>query len=393
LLFLGYLALAAAVLLKGPIGFVLPSSVAVVYLLVEGQLPAPWRLRRWLTLAHELGLWGGVPLAMGLTLPMYLWADAQTRGEFFRVFWQEHNLERGFGGGPLRAHPWWFYGPQFCADFLPWSLFLPAAGYHFLRQGRWRQDPEARFGLVWLLTMMVVLSCARFKRADYLLPAFPGAALFLGCAAGDWLERTRAAWQQAARFRVRLLFPFGLCPLAFCLVLCGWWVQLHWILPRFEPALEFRSFAEEVRRLAPAPRQVVFFRAEAHTLAFHVGRPLAILVKWEDLDARAALAETSYVVMPARSAAEWPQFLKAGRLEEVLRDDRPSLHGRWPPFLAGALDSVLGAKNLAADAHERPLVLLRTRPAAGPDREDHARARQAACHCQRADQCGAAGAQ
>ena len=58
-----------------------------------------------------------------------------------------------------------------------------------------------RFGVVWLVVMVAVLSAARFKRADYLLPAFPGAAIALGCAAERWLtaranprSATRAKW-------------------------------------------------------------------------------------------------------------------------------------------------------------------------------------------------------
>src|SRR5262249_42438225 len=58
----GYLALAAGVLLKGPIGAVLPLAVVAIHSLVEGD----WRPQRWWPLAHRLGLWWGLPLAAGL---------------------------------------------------------------------------------------------------------------------------------------------------------------------------------------------------------------------------------------------------------------------------------------------------------------------------------------
>src|SRR6185312_14187417 len=92
----------------------------------------------------------------------------------------------------------------FFVDFLPWSpLFLVAIGWMY-RRGYWRLDADARFGLTWFLTVLLILSCARFKRADYLLPAYPGAAIFLGCMGERWLrglaeERRRiAAWFIAA---------------------------------------------------------------------------------------------------------------------------------------------------------------------------------------------------
>lgn len=345
-----YLAVAAGVLLKGPIGAVLPAAVAGTHLLLEGELPAPWRPRAWLGLLHRLGLWWGLPLVAVLALPWFVWANAHTHGELFRVFFWHHNVERGFdGAGGLRQHPWWFYGPRLALDFLPWSPLLPAAAWFLLRRGRWREDPEARLGVAWLLTVLVLLSCVRFKRADYLLPAFPGAALFLGCAA----ERCYLA----ARRPGRLALAFGTA-LAGCAL--GWWVYVDRVLPRDEPALEQRRFAAEVRRRAPAPRPVLFFWTENHPLAFHVGRPLHILIEWEDLDAWAGRPGPTYVVMPPEVAREWPRHLRSGRLVEVLR-----------------------STDLAGADQKRPLVLLRTAPLTEPS---HAGAADPAADRDRAGQ-------
>ena len=145
-LFPAYLALAGALLLKGPIGAVLPATVAGVYLFSEGELPLPWHVRRWASLAHRFGLWWGIPLVLCLVLPWYLWANAATGGEVFRVFFWHHNVDRFSGSGGLRAHPWWLYGPYLASHFLPWSLLLPVAAWYTLRRGLWRADPLIRFG-------------------------------------------------------------------------------------------------------------------------------------------------------------------------------------------------------------------------------------------------------
>ena len=150
LLFVAYAAVAAGVLLKGPIGAVLPVAAVAAHLLVEGRLPPPWRVRAWLRLIHELGLWWGVPLVLAVALPWFVWADAATHGELYRVFILRHNVERGLGDGDLKVHPWWFYPPQFAVDFLPWSLLLPVAAFVCWRRGYWRTDPEVRLGLAWL---------------------------------------------------------------------------------------------------------------------------------------------------------------------------------------------------------------------------------------------------
>jgi 4-amino-4-deoxy-L-arabinose transferase-like glycosyltransferase len=354
---LAYLAVAAGLLLKGPIGAVLPATAFAAHLLAEGEVPAPWRPRAWLRLLHRHGLWWGLPLVAALVLPWYFWADAQTHGELVRVFLWIHNFGRGFDGtGGLRHHPWWFYGPQLALDFLPWSPLLPAAAWLLFRGGRWRADAEARFGLAWLLAMLVVLSCVRFKRADYLLPAFPGAALFLGCAAEHCVGTVRR--------RGLLALPFGLA-VAGCVA--GWLVYVDGVLPQSEGALEQRRFAAEVRRRAPAPRPVLFFWAENHPLAFHVGRPLHVLIEWDDLDAWAARPEPTYVVMPPEVAREWPAHLRSGRLEEVLR-----------------------STDLAGAKQKRPLVLLRTVP---PTEPSHARVPAAAADRDRAAQPAADGPQ
>ena len=261
----------------------LPAAVIGLHLLIEGELPPPWRWREWFRLIHKLGLWWGVPLVLALTLPWFVWVNAATHGEFFRVFILRHNVERGFGGPTLRSSVWWFYGPQFVADFLPWSVLLPVAAFVCWRRGYWRTDPEARLGVAWLLAVMVVLSCASFKRADYLLPAYPGAALFLGSIFANEERR----WREV---RPRIVW-IGLCLLPCLLALAMtavWLVRVERGLPSEEPFRDYTRFAAEVRRRAPQPEEVLFFRTEAHALAFHVGRPLAVLVEWKELETRVA---------------------------------------------------------------------------------------------------------
>ncbi len=325
-----YVALALAILLKGPIGPVLVAAAMGTFLLIEGRVPAPWRLRQWGTLLHEYGVWWGVPLMLALALPWFLAADAATDGELTRVFIWYHNVERGLGSSQLRGHPWWLYGPRFLADFAPWSVLLPVCLVWFGRRGRWREDREARFGLAWLLAMTFVLSCARYKRADYLAPAYPGAALFIGCAIIRWWGASLS--RQGSRVAVlAVLVVSGLT----------WWIRVEFVLPQSEWQLEQHSFAAIVRKHAPAPEPVLLFRTEAHALAFHLGKPLLVLRHWEELD---ALGESpAHVVMTAQQAAGWREHLRCIELEELARQP---------------------AK------HEKPLVLYRVRSDVRTTRQD-----------------------
>jgi hypothetical protein len=198
----------------------------------------------------------------------------------------------------------------------------------FFRRGWWRSDAEARFGLIWLTSVTVLLSFSRFKRADYLLPSYPGLALFLGCVADRWYATS------PNRRPARITFAAVVLS---CLL--GWVGYLSHGVAGQDSRLEWRSFAQEIRRRAPVPQLILFFRAEAHALAFHVGRPVDTILEWENLDVWAGRPETYYVVMPPDCASQWRRHLKKGRLEEVLQSN-----------------------TLVEGDQPRPLVLLRTRP-------------------------------
>jgi hypothetical protein len=269
-----------------------------------------------------------LPLIFVIAAPWFFWAAFQTDGALEQSLWY-HNVVRAVGGAEkMRARPLLFYIPRLAMDFMPWSVLLSLAIWYVFRRQWWQKDPEARFGLVWLISMMAVLSCVGFKRADYLLPAYPGAALFLGCVGERWL--------QAVRYPVRLVGAFGVV-VAGCLV--GWWAYLIWVLPRDEPEREDRTFAAVIRHYAPAPDPVIFFRVEAHTLAFHTGRPVDTLLEWENLDFWASQPRPFYVVMDPDYAREWPDHLRRGTLELVTSN-----------------------VELAGGKHEHSLLLLRTRP-------------------------------
>jgi 4-amino-4-deoxy-L-arabinose transferase-like glycosyltransferase len=334
-----YLSAAASILLKGPVGIVLAAAVVTVHQFLESEFTqgqgSLWRRVpvNAIRLGRELGLWWGLPLLAILVLPWFVWANLETQGEFFRVFFLRHNLQRGLGGDEqfeTHFHPWWFYAYRLAVDLQPWSLGLPLAGWLLCRQRWWREDQEARLGVVWLLTITLVLSLFDYKRADYLLPAYAGAALLIGCVAERML-RQLVGW----RYRVlcsSLVAIFG------CSVV-GWLAYVDFLLPRWEPEREHRRFAASVRQCVPQPGLVLLFRVEAHPLVYHLGRPLDRIWEWENLDIWACQPVPVFVVMPESEAKQWPQHLEAGQLHPVLTNSQ-----------------------LAGTRHDDPLVLLCTRP-------------------------------
>jgi 4-amino-4-deoxy-L-arabinose transferase-like glycosyltransferase len=292
----GYFAFALAGMLKGPIGAIIAIGILI----------ADW----WTRARNEeksRSCWWGIPLILVLTVPWFVAIHLRTDGEFTRQFFWLHNLQRAAGGSEtLATHPWWTYLARLAVDSLPWSPLLIVAVYFALRTDWLRQDDDARFGFVWFMSVAALLSLSRFKRADYLLPAYPGLAIVLGCL----LERLSS-------FRARWLSPgvFAACGAAVLI----WFLLLNTIVPQLDAERSKSAFAAQIRNVAPSPQQVLFFRVEDHLLSFHLGTPLNSFLEWENLDVWAGRAGQHYIVMPADCAAAWRQYITSGTLEEVLR--------------------------------------------------------------------------
>jgi 4-amino-4-deoxy-L-arabinose transferase-like glycosyltransferase len=306
---IGYLAIAAGVLLKGPLGFVLPLAVLITNSSVAGLCEAGCSVaglteasyRR--IASHAAGI-GFVGL---LTLPWFVAVHIQSGGEFTRVFFWYHHFQRATGGAEtLASHPWWFYGPRLFVDWLPWSVVFPLSIWMTIRSRS--SDGNARLGWVWAISLLVLLSCSKFKRADYLLPAYPGIAIWVGCS----VEQALARWFAAAR---RVWVTSGLVATACGIAVC-WAVVERTVVPRLDSEREKRTFASAIRTFAPCPQQILFFRVEDHLLAFHLGRPLNTFMEWENLDVWAGRPGRQFFVMPAECAAEWNDHVTAGTLEE-----------------------------------------------------------------------------
>ncbi len=298
----GYVAVACGMLLKGPIAAVLVAGVAAALMVADADELRPTTLLRSVAKRVSGGSWWwGAAIVALIAAPWFLWANLQTSGRLWDVFFVYHNFERGFGSETLAAHPWWFYAARFWIDALPWSLIAPAAAWLVWTKGWWRDDTVIRLGFVWFLAIAGLLSLMRFKRADYLLPAFPGLALFLGAVAERWWTEARPRWAPAAL--AGTLLGYAAC----------WAVYLH----RHDDAWPYRTAAQKLRTHAGPDTPIIFFRAEVHPLAFHLRRPLGSILEWENLAIWANEPRPIYFVMPAECARAWAQQSPHPQLEEV----------------------------------------------------------------------------
>jgi len=196
-----YAMMGLATLAKGPVGFVLPTAVIGMFLLVmrlparepDGSLPA-WR--RWLAAClrpfgprHFLATcWSMRPITAilviaAVALPWYVWVGIRTNGDWLKGFFLTHHLHRATQSMEGHSGPIVYYVFALMLGFLPWSLFvgptLLGAVRRIRRRDPWR--PGLIFAVCWLGVYVGVFSLARTKLPNYITPAYPAAALLTAC--------------------------------------------------------------------------------------------------------------------------------------------------------------------------------------------------------------------
>lgn len=306
--FLAAVAAAIAVLLKGPVGPALIGPAALLWLFIE-------RFSRTALDRPRVPIvsWFMIPIVVAIiAMPWFIWANQATGGEFYRVFFWHHTIDRFTGNSPLLAsHPWWYYVPRFIADFLPWTPLLNCLAVWSIRTGKWRADPLFRFGFLSCITMFIVLSTAHFKRSDYLLPAYPFAAVALGCAAETWLtSRFSMSAVRAGKWVFGALIGVA--------VVC--WLAMTLVVEPAEQKKETkRKFAAVIRTHAPAPQTILQFRMESHLLTYHLGMPVYTFMEWNELNEILAQPGPHFVVMQAEYVYAAGEIIKSRKLVEIAR--------------------------------------------------------------------------
>jgi len=175
----GWAAMGLAVLVKGPVGLVIPGIALGGTLLVFREL------RRGLT---RLFPWQGLALFAAITFPWYVLVLAANGWAFVEGFVIKHHVTRYTGVISSHAGPLWFYLPVALVGFFPWSGFLPRALWQAGAVARRREAREQADRLLvacacWAIGVFVFFSLAGTKLPSYIFPAFPALVLLVGATA------------------------------------------------------------------------------------------------------------------------------------------------------------------------------------------------------------------
>jgi len=160
-----YLGIACAILIKGPVGVMVPVVAVLAGRLAGVPGPGGWRHLLW-----------GLPLTV-LPGAVWLWAAWRAGGTGYVEQLLGHHIADRLVDSWAHEGPFWFYLSQPQVIF-PWVFVAIPSFVWAWRQGR--AERPLRLLFWWFLICFVVLSAVSGKRLRYLLPLLPAFALLVG---------------------------------------------------------------------------------------------------------------------------------------------------------------------------------------------------------------------
>ena len=147
-----------ATLVKGPVGFLIPSLVLLLFHRIEGHRDA------WKRFFAPLNLL----VFFGITLPWFV-GLCLAHSDFFHYGIIDESFHRFTTAKRFhRSEPFYFYFLIVAATFFPWSFFLPEASLATWKE-RWAKNPVDRLCVLWAVVVVLFFSISQSKLPGYIL--------------------------------------------------------------------------------------------------------------------------------------------------------------------------------------------------------------------------------
>ena len=218
---IGYIAFALGVLVKGPIALVL---AALTFVLLVAASPD---LRRRLLALHWIV---GLVLIVAIAAPWFIYMDRRFGQAFVQGYFLDENV-RLFAASRFANQPgFWFYFQILATGLLPWTGLLVGRMVDDLRCV-WRGERVDHIEtMLWAWTMAIVgfFTASTFKLDHYVFPAAPALCVLCARAWTDVRLHHRASSTAASRLGLYLIGPF----LVAVGMGCGYFLIARLALPR-----------------------------------------------------------------------------------------------------------------------------------------------------------------
>ena len=253
-LYLLHLSCAAAVMLKGLIGIVLPGGAILIWAVVVGRA----------RIVPRLFSPGPLALFLALVVPWHVLV-ARRNPDFLNFYFIHEHFDRFAKREHRREGSPLYFVAVLLGGFLPWSAFLPRLSETWpgRRLAAWRQRQTEGFLWIWALVVFLFFSASHSKLIPYIEPIWPAVALLL--AIGMEAARKRGVSFRAERIVTAVLF--GSLLLAGVLYAFGGGYAARFGISPFVPFVLGGLFLGFVFLLLPAGPHVHAFRETTAAIA------------------------------------------------------------------------------------------------------------------------------
>jgi 4-amino-4-deoxy-L-arabinose transferase-like glycosyltransferase len=365
---LGAAAAGLATLVKGPVGFVVPILVLLIYNRVDQRRGAWRRLFSPLNLA----------LFFAVTLPWFI-GLCLVRRDFLHYGLVVESLGRFTSSETIqRSAPFYFFPAIVLGTFFPWSILLPEASVAAWKEN-WLNHPGDRLCVIWSIVVVVFFSLSQSKLPHYILSVTVSSGILMArlfdtalinpegraarvarraavvflvlCLALAAAVLVGMSWTQLLAKPLRITerdagqLGHGALPLAVLLLVLGavswmaWRRRSVWLaflcFTLFAPlganagigAIHVLYEARSGRRMAeklssvPGGTELVCYQCFPNGLSFYLGRPVTVVsLTGQELS-------SGYVVDRLGRDPNWPkQFMHLGDFNDWFATNRASIY-------------------------------------------------------------------
>jgi 4-amino-4-deoxy-L-arabinose transferase-like glycosyltransferase len=194
---------AFAVLTKGPLGFVIPLLIVILFLWFRHEVRYLWCLYM---------IWG-ILIFIAIALPWYLYMFTKYKNAFTHEFFYNGHIRRFMQAEHRGNDTWYFYPFSMITCMFPWSVFVPVSLFSLAKRPLRQGEPAYLFLACWIAVVFVVFQAAHSKLTSYIFPLFPAFALLIGdyiCNIVEEKKNTFAASLLILVWCTLLLLPFAL---------------------------------------------------------------------------------------------------------------------------------------------------------------------------------------
>jgi 4-amino-4-deoxy-L-arabinose transferase-like glycosyltransferase len=191
---------ALAVLTKGPAHLLLAGLTILVFLAVNRDMGAIFRMP----------LWQMILAYLAVSAPWYVAIYRIHGKEFVDAFFGFQNVNRFLTAEHKIGSQVYYNIPILFGGFFPWSVFLPFGIYHMVRNVRGK-GPGVSFALIWLVVIFGFFTASSTKLPTYIFPCFISAALIVGALWDDFLKGLKGsvAWTRASYYLLVVIVGVG----------------------------------------------------------------------------------------------------------------------------------------------------------------------------------------